>query len=100
MPRQLTSAEELQQESKDKDAIKAEILRIDEELVLYDESGPWRYLEARLENLAAASLNALVQCPVEEVPKYRERLLVVRHLASLPEELRLERARLQEQLDE
>jgi hypothetical protein len=57
-------------------------------------------MEERLNLLATTALEALVYCPLEEVEKYRERLKIVRHLASIREALTDERARLQETDDD
>jgi len=99
VPKQLTSSEDLQQEERHNRDQRARLAELDEELALYHPDGPWRFLEKRLNDIAATALEALVFCPVEEVEKYRERLKIVRHLVGIREVLSEERARLQESMD-
>lgn len=90
----------MQEEQKDKDQLRFELAEIDQELTLYNPDGPWRFLEGRLNTLLENSLAALTSCNMDEVPRYRERFMLVRHLLNLPEDLREARARLQEQLND
>lgn len=99
MAKQLTSLEELQQEERHNREQQSRLAELDEELALYHPDGPWRFMEKRLTEIAAGALEALVFCPLEEVERYRERLKLVRHLASLREVLAEERAQLQESIE-
>lgn len=92
--------EEVQEQQWDRDQLKHELANLDQELTLYDPDGPWRFLEGRLNTLLENSLSALTTCDMADVPRYRERFMLVRHLLSLPEDIREARARLQEQLND
>lgn len=74
-----------------------EISEIDRELSLLMEA--WPYLEPRLLALEEKAMKELVNGPMEGVIEARAEIRLVRHLMSLPDLLRADRARLEETLN-
>lgn len=75
-----------------------ELVVVEEELVLYDEMGPYRFLKARMDSLIDSARSALEVCDPSETRLYQARLQTLRHLAKVPEILRSRQAQLKEEL--
>lgn len=72
---------------------------LDEELVLFDEDGPWRFFQERMTQRLANSWEALTYCKPEEIAQHRAVIGVVRDLLLLPDALRERRAELVKELE-
>ena len=95
----MTTPEERSQDQQSKSRLATEIRQLDEELVLYDEEGPWKFLKERLESQLTAHWEALYRCEMSDVEQHRAVISVVRDLLLLPEALREKRAGLSEELE-
>jgi len=85
--RPLKDPQELQEADRQAAAHQLSLDEIDQELGLYDPSGPWRFFYDRLKKREARAVAALETGPIEDVPVNRAVLALIRDLLDVPNEL-------------
>ena len=89
--RQLESPEEQQERLRLKADHQLNLDELEQELALYDPSGPWRFFEKRLRDREARAQTALETGAIEDVAANRAVLKAIRDLLDVPAELQRSR---------